>query len=330
MNTFTKLTKRLILPVVLMLAVITVQAQDEDALAISGSVDTYYFADPSGVKNRGTSFAPDHNSISIGMVDLNIEKTVGKASFVGEIAFGPRASNTAPGAVQNLYVSYALTEKLSVTGGFMGTFIGYEVISPAANFNYTASYLFSNGPFQNAGVKLDYSISDSFAVMVGLFNDPWDAYTATDGIGNLGAQIYVAPVDGWDVWANLYYGENYQQWDITTGFQATDALYIGANVSQNLEYGGDPDGGFFGAAGYFQYAFTDAVALGLRYENFAPEASGSSSINSLTLSANVAAGPLTLIPEVRLDSSDNKDFVDADKMPANSFTEFGLAAVYSF
>jgi hypothetical protein len=34
---------------------------------------------------------------------------------------------------QNLYATYAAaTEKLSSTAGFMGTFIGYEVISPVA------------------------------------------------------------------------------------------------------------------------------------------------------------------------------------------------------
>jgi hypothetical protein len=57
--------------------------------------------------------------------------------------------------IQNLYATYAATDKLSFTAGYMGTFIGYEVISPLANFHYSTSYLFTNGPFQNAGVKLN-------------------------------------------------------------------------------------------------------------------------------------------------------------------------------
>jgi hypothetical protein len=60
----------------------------------------------------------------------------------------------------------------------MGTFIGYEVISPLANFHYSTSYLFTNGPFQNAGVKLNYAISDKIGIMVGAFNDSWNSYKA--------------------------------------------------------------------------------------------------------------------------------------------------------
>jgi hypothetical protein len=45
--------------------------------------------------------------------------------------------------------------------------IGYEVISPVANFHYSTSYLFTNGPFQNAGVKANYAISDKVGIMVG-------------------------------------------------------------------------------------------------------------------------------------------------------------------
>jgi hypothetical protein len=35
-----------------------------------------------------------------------------------------------------------------------------------ANFHYSTSYLFTNGPFQNAGVKANYAISDKVGIMV--------------------------------------------------------------------------------------------------------------------------------------------------------------------
>jgi hypothetical protein len=44
-----------------------------------------------------------------------------------------------------------------------------------ANFHYSTSYLFTNGPFQNAGVKANYAISDK-VIMVGAFNDAWNSY----------------------------------------------------------------------------------------------------------------------------------------------------------
>lgn len=131
--------------------VLAANAQDSSPLVISGSVDTYFkydfseFKDESGAANIQTFFASEQNSISLGMVDVALSKQVGKASFVGEVSFGPRgqaqslltAEDGNSFHIQNLYVNYQLTEEFSMTAGFMGTFIGYEVISPAANFNYS-------------------------------------------------------------------------------------------------------------------------------------------------------------------------------------------------
>ena len=325
--------------------IVFAQDETEEPLVVSGSVDTYFKYDFSGttvdgVSNRGTWFGENHNSVSIGMVDILLEKTTGKTTFVGELAFGPRGDGsggiggeaTAPGSIQNLYVSYAASDVLAITAGFMGTFVGYEVISPVDNFNYSGSYLFSNGPFQNSGIKLDYTVSDAVGVMVGIFSSTWDSYYSNPDLGmdNIGAQLSFTPVDGWDIYANFLSGSQFSQWDLTTGYQISDPFYVGLNVSQNSEYGGDEEAGFFGLATYVQYALSDAFALGVRYENFAPEAEGAETISSFTISGNLTSGNLTFIPEIRLDSSDQETFLDSDEMPTDSFTEFILAAVYSF
>jgi hypothetical protein len=163
-------------------------------LEISGSGDLYYKYDFSKFSNSNgegggpvTSFATDQNSISLGMLDIALKKSVGKASFVGEVSFGPRgqyqsilngdgSNSNADNSfhIQNLYATYAFTDKFSMTAGYMGTFIGYEVISPVANFHYSTSYMFTNGPFQNAGLKANYKITDKFGAMVGIFNDSWN------------------------------------------------------------------------------------------------------------------------------------------------------------
>ena len=335
--------KSVLLFTAMFVAVFTVKAQDDDSgLKISGSVDTYFKYDFSGTGNIGTSFADEQNSISIGMVDIALEQTVGKASFVGEVAFGPRnAGSAGPGAavfephIQNLYVSYAFSDVVSLTAGYMGTFVGYEVISPVGNFNYSTSYLFTNGPFQNAGIKADFAISDRFAFMVGLFND-WNVYTDVNGISDFGAQVYVAPVDGWDVYLNFITGwPSGTEVDLTTGFQVTDEFYLGLNAALYNE-AGDADGGFSGAALYAQYALSDAVGLGLRYENFKDKEqfifgmTEDVSVNAFTLSANLKSGPLTIIPEIRLDAGSSDIFVDSDGAATKSATQFVLAAVYSF
>lgn len=319
--------------------------EKDEPLSISGSVDTYYKYDFSGVtvdglSNRPTWFGENQNSVSIGMIDIMLEKTTGKTTFVGELAFGSRGNgvggiggeSTAPGSIQNLFVSYAATDAISITGGFMGTFVGYEVISPTSNFNYSSSYLFSNGPFQNAGVKVDYALSDKVGLMVGVFSSVWDSYVADPDLGmdNLGAQISYSPLEGWDIYANLLSGSQFKQWDITSGYQITDPFYVGLNVSQNSKYGGDEDGGFFGVATYVQYALTADIALGARYENFKPEAAGAPAINSFTLSGNLTSGNLTFIPELRIDSSDDNLFLDSDSASTDSFAEVIFAAVYSF
>jgi hypothetical protein len=281
------------------------------------------------------------------MIDIALEQTVGKASFVGEISFGPRGQymsipNGPDGNsfhIQNLYASYALSEKLSVTGGYMGTFVGYEVISPTGNFNYSTSRLFTNGPFQNAGLKFDYAISDKVAVMVGVFND-WNVYQDFNGVSDFGAQLYVAPVDGWDIYFNFITGYHTQafytaqagsvtEFDITTGYQISDAFYLGLNfATASATFADDSEAGFTGLALYPQYAISDAVAIGLRYENFSWK--DAQSYNSFTITLPITSGPLTFIPEFRLDSSDEDVFGDSEFAPTSSASQFLLAAIYAF
>lgn len=322
----------------------TAKSQDEEdnSLQISGSVDTYWKYDFSGESQIPTSFASEQNSVSIGMLDLALSQTVGKASFVGEIAFGPRGQyESTPNSdvdgnsfhIQNLYVSYALSDKLSLTAGYMGTFVGYEVISPAANFNYSTSYLFSFGPFQNAGIKADYAFSDKVALMVGLFND-WNVYQdGGDGITDFGAQLYLAPTEGWDIYLNFISGDpSGTEIDLTTGYQVSDAFYLGLNAA---DYSAPDDaGGFTGFALYPQYSVSDAVALGLRGEYFATKdidgGADGQNITAITVTGNLKAGPLTVIPEIRFDNGSEEVFVDGDGAPTKSASQFLIAAVYAF
>ncbi|MGA9639042.1 MAG: porin, partial [Flavobacterium sp.] len=51
-------------------------AQDTP-LEISGSADLYYKYDFAKGENIPTSFATDHNSISLGMIDIALKKTTG-------------------------------------------------------------------------------------------------------------------------------------------------------------------------------------------------------------------------------------------------------------
>src|SRR5690606_30410273 len=123
--------------------------------------------------------------------------------------------------------------------------------------------------------------------------------------------------------------------DLTTSYQVTDGLKIGLNAADYSAV--DDGGGFSGGALYLQYAFSDAFALGGRGEYFQAKdesdvlnVAAGSSVTAFTLSANVKAGPLTVIPEFRIDSGEENIFINSDMNAVGSASQFVLAAVYAF
>ena len=317
------------------------EAPKSTPLEITGSGDLYYKYDFSKNANIPTSFGSDQNSLSLGMLDIALKKSVGKASFVGEVSFGPRGQyQSIPNGdgvdvnsfhIQNLYATYAFTDKFSMTAGYMGTFVGYEVISPVANFHYSTSYLFTYGPFQNAGVKANYKISDKFGAMVGVFNDTWNTYKAdpSKGLSTIGAQLSFA-TEGISAYLNFMDGSvSGTIVDLTATFQLSDKFKLGLNAA---DFSNTGDAGYSGLALYPSYAISDTFALGLRgeYFDFKDGSNGGSSVTAFTLSANLKAGGFTFIPEFRLDSNSDEVFVNSDMDPTKSASQVVLAVVYGF
>ncbi|WP_426667756.1 porin [Mucilaginibacter sp. McL0603] len=321
----------------------TTASPTDPPLIFSGSVDTYWKYDFSKTGNIPTSFASDQNSVSIGMIDLGLKKKVGKAAFVGEMSFGPRSDQSIPTSgyhIQNLYVSYDVTDKFNLTAGYMATFIGYEVISPVGNFNYSTSYLFTNGPFQNAGFKATYAFSDKVSLMAGIFNNYWNTYTSFRPVGEgtgsgdvstFGAQLMIAPVKGWTAYLNVASGPySGTELDLTTAYQITDAFKLGLNAADfSTSHGGD---GFSGVALYPQLAVSKVVTFGLRGEYFDYKNNGGN-VKALTITSNIKAGPLTIIPEIRFDKKSDDfpyTFVNSSNLSTNNASQFLIAAVYAF
>jgi hypothetical protein len=311
-------------------------AQDTP-LEISGSADAYWKYDFAKTANIPTSFATDHNSVSLGMIDVVLKKKTGKTSFVGEVSFGPRgAGQSIPDVdgqsfhIQNLYATYAASDKLSLTAGYMGTFIGYEVISPLANFHYSTSYLFTTGPFQNAGIKANYAVSSKVGLMVGLFNDQWNTYKATPefGLNAFGAQLTLTPAEGLTAYFNLLTGsESGTIVDLTAAYQVSPKFKLGLNAA---DFSGVESGsGYSGIALYPSVAISDSFGLGLRAESFKSKTLNTS-VSAFTLSANLKSGGLTFIPEIRLDSASEDSFYKSNGNPTKSASQFAVAMVYGF
>lgn len=311
--------------------------------SVSGSADAYFrqnIGAPNGSEAiaPGTSFA-NGNGFSIGMANVILAYEGAKVGAVADLVYGPRGEEAVFGStpsnniVNQLYVYWNVSDKVTLTFGNFNTFLGYEVISPTGNFNYSTSYMFSYGPFSHTGLKLDYAINDDWSLMGAIMNDndltdfnPTNNYT-------LGAQVGFK-----GTYLNFLYGPQFQV-DLTTGFDITDSFYLGLNSTYYVD--NDSDASFYGVAIYPQLKTSESFVLGFRAEYFGEGKGGVGAIGGydedgdanafeFTLTGNYAIGDLMIIPEFRIDTTSEDTFVNDDFEPTGSLASFLIAAVYKF
>jgi len=343
-----------LLTLAILLTTIFLTAQEETEapekkLSISGSVDAYYRANLTAPNDEnaiapGSSFA-NLPGFALGMANVITSYEGEKVGFVADLVFGPRGidaifaspmytvNGTGTGNIVNqLYAYWNVSDKVKLTMGNFNTFLGYEVISPVANFNYSTSYLFSYGPFSHTGLKADFTLSEDFSLMLGVFNDtdltefnPTGDYAAGVQLGYKGQYL------------NFLYDPSFTEIDFTGGFDVSEEFYLGINAAYlTLE---DDGGGFVGGAIYPQYTVSDTFAIGLRGEYFAEDgnfgAIGSgvddTSVITATLTGSFTIDENLIIkPELRLDSTSDDAFIDNDLAATKSLSSFVMAAVYKF
>ncbi len=332
-----------ILTLSMLFAATSLFAQDDTKkLSITGSVDTYYqtnltSADDAIVdgasQSFGTSFA-DETGFALGMANAVLGYEGEKTGAVADLAFGPRGDAAVGGFnINQLYAYWNVSETTTLTAGRFNTYLGYEVISPTGNFNYSTSYLFSNGPFSHVGLKADFSVSDDFSIMLALMNAT-DVNNNTTGDYALGAQFGYK-----GQYLNLYYDNEEVlgfEIDYTGGFDLSDSFYLGINAA----YADNDGNGFYGAALYPQYAINDAFTIGLRGEFFSElgdndlfaENSEDDSVFATTLTGSYTIENLTIKPELRIDTNSEDVFLNNDSTPepTNSFATFLVGAIYAF
>lgn len=323
-------------------------AQEEETPApsfnVSGSVDAYYRANFTAPNDEfaqapGSSFA-NLPGFALGMANVVFSYEGEKAGFVADLVFGPRGTDaifaspmySATGNIVNqLYAYWNVSESVTLTMGNFNTFLGYEVISPTANFNYSTSYLFSYGPFSHTGLKADFALGEDFSLMLGVMNDTDLTEFNPTGDYAFGAQLGYS-----GQFLNVLVDPSFFEIDYTGGFDLSDDFFLGINGAYlSLE---DDAGGFYGGALYPQYATSDTFTLGLRAEYFVEDkefgAIGTgvedSSVFAVTLTGSFAVDNLTIKPELRLDSASDDAFLDNDLMATKSLGSFVLAAIYAF
>ena len=307
--------------------------EEEPTFSIAGSIDTYY---RSSEYAPGTSFG-NLPGFALGMANVIFSYEGEKSGFVADLVFGPRGADAvfnstgSSNIVNQLYAYYNVGDKLTLTLGNFNTFLGYEVISPVANFNYTTSYMFSYGPFSHTGIKADIAVSEDVSLMLGVLNST--DFTEAQPLGDdymIGAQVglfgqYINYLGGGTAGVS--------QIDFTGGFNITEDFFLGINATS---YSDDSDVEFSGVALYPQYTFSDTFALGARFEAFSEDGlgaigsvSGEGDNTSFTLTGNYTQGNFILKPELRLDTASGQFYSNADGA-TDSLATVVIAAIYSF
>jgi hypothetical protein len=196
--------------------------------------------------------------------------------------------------------------------------------------------MFSYGPFSHTGIKADIALGE-ISLMLAIMNPTDftdinidDSYTFGGQVGYKGQFL------------NVIYGDQLDgiptfQVDFTGGLDLVDSFFLGLNATYN-----DTDGAsFYGVALYPQYQITDTFTLGARGEYFAEtdggagaigayDPEGDASVFAATLTGSYSVGSFTIKPELRLDSTSEKSFVNNDLEPTKSLSSFLIAAIYEF
>ncbi len=294
----------------------TTEEEEAGSLVLSGSIDAYFRANlnaPNSGEDRQAPASSFGNlpGFALGMANIIAKYEGKKIGAVADLVFGPRGEDAVFGSplyksgkggssqiVNQLYVYWNVSDKLTLTMGNFNTFLGYEVISPTANFNYSTSYMFSYGPFSHTGIKANYQISDKFSFLAAIMNPTDMTEFNLKGTYTFGGQLGYS-TDLGNTYLNVVYGDqdgNLQnnssvvpgdessgktfQIDLTTGFNLSEVFYLGVNTSYNSTAAGEVAGaediielegegaGFYGFAGYLQARPTEKFGIGVRGEYF--------------------------------------------------------------
>lgn len=351
--------RKLLAPVFAMGFITTSFAQDSTSaapLTISGSADVYYKYDFGESKwNTPTSFTQSHNRFELGMGSVKLEHKTAKVDVVADLGFGKRAqdfSYTDEGilqAVKQLYVSYSPSSVVKFTLGSWATHVGYELVDPQLNRNYSMSYMFTNGPFSHTGLKADFTLGKS-GLMIGIAN-PTDFKYVPDGVINrkfLLAQYSYTGSDLFSAYINYVGGKGIDttktnQFDLVLTSKLSDKFSLGFNGTvadvQYWDGSKNMDGkSWWGSALYLNLDPTPKFGLTLRSEYFSDKNGlklpmgpvDGSKVFANTLSANFKIDNLTIIPEFRVDNASEEIFMKKDGAPTKTAANVLLAAVYSF
>ncbi len=335
-------------------------AQDSTMkVSYSGGLDGYYRYNFNNQQNNYTSFTNSQSSFELGMATLKADATAmsGKVGATVDLGFGRRAEEFSynDGEAKNgfaslallkqAYVSYAPTKKLKFTAGKFATHVGYELLDAPLNRNYSMSYMFTNGPFFHTGVKADI-VAGPIGLMFGLTNytDQTTAITSTKNFiaqasyvsknEKIKAYLNYSGFAGADSGKNPSALKSIHQIDAVVNYIVNKKVGLGYNGTvQSRQPVDGSSGSWIGNALYINYDHTSSIGLTLRSEFISDDKKiyfTTKNIFANTISLNYKVGPLTIIPELRFESTESEFYLKSDGTGTKSTASGLVAVVYKF
>ena len=338
--------KKILTASISMFSILATDAQTDSTKKVSttfsGFVDTYYrycLADAPGKTNNLTSFTNAHNNFELGMASVRIDHSIGKVTATADLGFGRRAQEFSYNdggslaLVKQLFITYAPSDKVKFTFGKWATHIGYELVDPIGNRNYSMSYGFSYGPFFHTGIRTDISLGGKSAFMVGVANTT-DYTTTSNPTKFVLAQFSTGTKnDKIKAYLNFQGGGCVTQFNIvaTATLSSKWSMAYDGSIQRTKANGVSSD--WKSNALYLNFDPTNKFGLTLRGDYFNdrkvnPVIGGN--MFAATLSANIKIDRLTIIPEIRSDSGDQLLFSKGDGSSTKTVGSFIFAAVYKF
>ena len=245
--------------------------------------------------------------------------------------------------VQEAYVTYKFGDSgCSLKAGKFATYMGIEVIESPDNPVISRGFLYGFAEsFTHTGVVLEHAFSEKLDVAIGAVNG-WDVAVDADDQQTLLAKVGITPSDKFGVSISLLCGPDGTGGSNLTAYDVTGAVGLSEKIALSFQYnlGSDSAGSWSGFAVEPVFGFTDAVSLGVRFEQFADKGDvrtllaspvGQGTYTNITLApAFKLSEALTLRAEFRLDSADWDAFEDKSGGATNIQTTLALELISRF
>jgi hypothetical protein len=268
--------------------------------AVSGGLDGYYAYNSNApaapcavvagvaIYNCLHAFDVSHNSFSIGLADLALEKTPtgdSRAGFRIELGYGPTAALTGAQTTQRIlspnvlegYVSYLASgddhQRLQIDVGKFFTHFGPEEVAYVDNWNSSRSLLFALAiPWEFIGVRVDYHPTARFDV-TGFLVDGWSGAAGHGDDKRVGFSVSARPTERVTIAESFIGGpaptSDSRGWRNLSDTVVTGRVTDKLSLAWNYDIGQDRSRllSWDGNAVYLRYQITDWLALSPRIES---------------------------------------------------------------